>query len=101
MSKSNEDNEVSPQSWIFETGSKITDDIRNVLGGKGYQLAELAALRYPVPYFLVIKTSALNHFWMNNPDCLNQCNNLLAQAKVDDPYELEQLSSKIQVAVTG
>jgi pyruvate,water dikinase len=95
LNKIEKDTDMPVSKWIFEVGSEFAIDLKGELGGKGYQLAELVALRYPVPKFFIIKSSALDYFWEYNRLLLNKCNKLLVENKEFEPEKLEQLSSKI------
>ena len=54
--------------YIFSFGEKKTKKIknsRNILGGKGANLAEMARLGLPVPPGFTISTDACNYFMLS------------------------------------
>ena len=54
--------------WVYAFGSKQTDgnaSLRNLLGGKGANLAEMASIGLPVPPGLTITTEVCTHYYEN------------------------------------
>jgi pyruvate,orthophosphate dikinase len=54
--------------WVYSFGSGQTEgraDLRNLLGGKGANLAEMASLGLPVPPGFTITTEVCNEFYKN------------------------------------
>jgi len=64
--------------WVYVFSKEITDgdaDMRNLLGGKGANLAEMSKLGLPVPPGFTITTEVCNEFYANNknfPDDLDE-----------------------------
>lgn len=54
--------------YLFDEGNK---DLRNLLGGKGANLAEMTNMGLPVPYGLTVTTEACN-LYFNDGKCLNE-----------------------------
>lgn len=55
--------------WVYAFGSKQTDgnaSLRNLLGGKGANLAEMASIGLPVPPGLTITTEVCTHYYDND-----------------------------------
>jgi pyruvate,orthophosphate dikinase len=54
--------------WVYSFGGKHTEgraDMRNLLGGKGANLADMASLGLPVPPGFTITTEVCTHFYKN------------------------------------
>src|SRR5262245_31294570 len=54
--------------WVFAFGNGTAEgrsDMRNLLGGKGANLAEMANLGLPVPPGFTITTEVCTHFYAN------------------------------------
>ncbi len=71
--------------WVYRFGDGSAEgraDMRNLLGGKGANLAEMCNLELPVPPGFTITTEVCDHFYKNNrryPDDLDrQVNEALA-----------------------
>tara|TARA_E500000075_G_scaffold134994_1_gene153752 strand:- start:3464 stop:6124 length:2661 start_codon:yes stop_codon:yes gene_type:complete len=64
--------------WVYVFSKEMTDgdaDMRNLLGGKGANLAEMSKLGLPVPPGFTITTEVCNEFYANNknfPDDLDE-----------------------------
>jgi pyruvate, orthophosphate dikinase len=64
--------------WVYAFGAGKADgdaSMKNLLGGKGANLAEMSALGLPVPPGFTITTEACTHFYKNGrayPDGLNE-----------------------------
>src|SRR5271166_4392966 len=62
--------------WVYSFGGGGADgdaSMKNLLGGKGANLAEMSALGLPVPPGFTITTDACNHYYLNgqsHPDGL-------------------------------
>src|SRR6201986_2800799 len=55
--------------WVYSFGGGSADgdaSMKNLLGGKGANLAELSALGLPVPPGFTITTDARTHFFQND-----------------------------------
>ncbi len=65
-------------SWVYEFGGGQVDgdaSMRNLLGGKGANLAEMAKLNLPVPPGFTISTEVCSYYYQNNhtvPESLNR-----------------------------
>jgi len=63
-------------NWVYRFGGEATDgsaDMKNLLGGKGANLAEMASLGLPVPPGFTIPTSMCTYYYENGetyPDSL-------------------------------
>jgi pyruvate,orthophosphate dikinase len=63
--------------WVYSFGANASDgraDMRNLLGGKGANLAEMSNLGLPVPPGFTISTELCTHYYANGetyPDDLN------------------------------
>src|SRR6185369_9942420 len=54
--------------WVYHFGGGAAEgraDMRNLLGGKGANLAEMSALGLPVPPGFTITTEVCTHFYAN------------------------------------
>src|SRR5579864_2195778 len=54
--------------WVYAFGGGVADgdaSMKNLLGGKGANLAEMSALGLPVPPGFTITTEACNHYYLN------------------------------------
>src|SRR5437588_3381405 len=84
--------------WVYRFGRGAAEgrgDLRNLLGGKGAGLAEMANLGLPVPPGFTITTEVCTHFYANGhaypPDLQDQVTEALAAveetigAKFGDP----------------
>ena len=64
--------------WVYRFGGETTEGdatLRDLLGGKGANLAEMASLDLPVPAGFTITTEVCTHYFKNNdtyPDALKQ-----------------------------
>ena len=59
---------VSAPKWVYRFGGDTTEgraEMRNLLGGKGANLAEMASLGQPVPPGFTITTEVCTHFYAN------------------------------------
>src|SRR3546814_10483585 len=62
--------------WVYSFGGDRSEgraDMKNLLGGKGANLAEMASLGLPVPPGFTITTAVCTHFYANGrcyPDAL-------------------------------
>jgi len=69
---------VVTNRWVYAFGGGGADgdaSMKNLLGGKGANLAEMSALGLPVPPGFTITTEACNHYYANDknyPDGLEQ-----------------------------
>ena len=65
------------EKWVYGFGAESSDgsaEMRNLLGGKGANLAEMSNLGLPVPPGFTITTALCTHYYDNNetyPDDLN------------------------------
>jgi pyruvate,orthophosphate dikinase len=64
--------------WVYNFGKSATDgnsSLRNLLGGKGANLAEMSGIGLPVPPGFTISTKVCTHFYNHDktyPDALDQ-----------------------------
>jgi pyruvate,orthophosphate dikinase len=90
--------QVVNHQWVYNFGADITDghaDMKNLLGGKGANLAEMAHLGLPVPPGFTISTEACTYYYSHHqtyPDSLkDQVSHALKKiekflgARFDDP----------------
>jgi len=54
--------------FIFWLGAELDQWTPAELGGKGYQLADLSLLAYPIPRGFIVTASTLRHFWATHPE---------------------------------
>ncbi|MBI1257678.1 MAG: pyruvate, phosphate dikinase [Chloroflexi bacterium] len=65
-----------PEQWVYSFGGNLTEgraDMRNLLGGKGANLAEMSSIGLPVPPGFTITTDVCTHYYdhdKNYPDSL-------------------------------
>ena len=81
-------------AWVYAFGGGAADgdaSMKNLLGGKGANLAEMSALGLPVPAGFTITTEACTHFYANGR---NYPAELAAQVKVA-LAKVEQLTGKL------
>ncbi len=77
LGKAAEGNGVCMTQWIYKFGGGSADgraDMKNLLGGKGANLAEMASLGLPVPPGFTISTDVCTHYYDNDltyPDSLS------------------------------
>lgn len=77
---------MTAHKWVYNFGSSKTEGdarMRNLLGGKGANLAEMSSLGLPVPPGFTITTEVCTHFYQNGqsyPDAL--------KAQVDEALTL-------------
>jgi pyruvate,orthophosphate dikinase len=60
--------QLTTQRWVYSFGGGGADGdaaMKNLLGGKGANLAEMSALGLPVPPGFTITTEACNHYYAN------------------------------------
>ena len=60
---------ISGAKWVYRFGRGVAEgrgEMRNLLGGKGAGLAEMANLGLPVPPGFTITTEVCTHFYANN-----------------------------------
>lgn len=82
---------------IFPLGEPVKNLTATVLGGKGLQLAELAALRYPVPAGFVITARCFTEQMDQNSELVSGVNETLASlSNTSDPEELEYASKVLR-----
>ncbi len=67
-----------PDQWVYSFGGNLTEgraDMRELLGGKGANLAEMSSIDLPVPPGFTITTEVCTHYYdhdKNYPDSLKQ-----------------------------
>ncbi|HEY1503345.1 MAG TPA: pyruvate, phosphate dikinase [Stellaceae bacterium] len=69
--------------WVYSFGSAAAEgraDMRNLLGGKGANLAEMASLGLPVPPGFTITTEVCTYFYANNKSYPKDLEDLCAAA---------------------
>ena len=74
--------------WVYSFGDGAADgraDMKNLLGGKGANLAEMASLGLPVPPGLTITTEVCTYYYDNGqsypPELVNQVNDAIANVE--------------------
>jgi pyruvate,orthophosphate dikinase len=94
------------QKWVYGFGASSSDgsaDMRNLLGGKGANLAEMSNLGLPVPPGFTITTTLCTHYYANNetyPDDLNdQVENALAAVEAEVGTKFGDASNPLLVSV--
>jgi pyruvate,orthophosphate dikinase len=82
---------AAQDKWVYDFGAGKTDgraEMRNLLGGKGANLAEMASLDLPVPPGFTITTEVCTHYYGNDhhyPDSL----------KADVAVSLKRLEAEV------
>ncbi len=78
---------MAKEKWVYSFGTTAEGraDMRNLLGGKGANLAEMASLGLPVPPGFTITTEVCTYFYANNKsypkDLIEQCTAALAKVE--------------------
>ena len=92
--------------YIFSFGEKKTKKIknsRNILGGKGANLAEMARLGLPVPPGFTISTEVCDLFYKNkkklNSNILQEINKELKNIEKESGKKLGDLKNPLLVSV--
>jgi len=78
------DKSAAPK-WVYEFGAGRAEgraDMRNLLGGKGAGLAEMASLGLPVPPGFTITTEVCTHYYANQNTYPEELESHVAQALV-------------------
>ena len=60
-----------PEQWVYNFGGGLTEgraDMRELLGGKGANLAEMSSIGLPVPPGFTITTDLCTHYYTNNKE---------------------------------
>ena len=60
---------MAKEKWVYSFGAGGAEgraEMRNLLGGKGANLAEMASLGLPVPPGFTITTEVCTYFYANN-----------------------------------
>ena len=73
--------------YSFKEGNK---DMRNILGGKGANLCEMAKIGLPVPNGFIVSTDACNNYYENN----KELNDEIIKEINEKLEELEKSSGK-------
>src|SRR5580658_8729759 len=84
---------VTANSWVYAFGGGRADgdaSMRDLLGGKGANLAEMSALGLPVPPGFTITTEACTHYYANDKDYPRELETQVA----DGLAKVEQLTGK-------
>src|SRR5258707_14100150 len=71
--------------WVYSFGNGTAEgraDMRNLLGGKGAGLAEMASLGLPVPPGFTITTEVCTHYYANQNTYPGELESHVAQALV-------------------
>jgi pyruvate, orthophosphate dikinase len=74
---------MAKEKWVYSFGADGAEgraDMRNLLGGKGANLAEMASLGLPVPAGFTITTEVCTYFYANNKTYPKDLENLCAAA---------------------
>jgi pyruvate, orthophosphate dikinase len=92
--------------WVYGFGGGVNDgraDMRNLLGGKGANLAEMASIGLPVPPGFTITTEVCTAFYDNNnkyPDDLaDQVNTALAKVEAAVGQKFGDAANPLLVSV--
>ena len=91
---------------VFNFKSKVTKKIKfpkNILGGKGANLAEMGRLGYPVPSGFTISTKVCDLFYKNNkkisPKILKEIKNEIKKIENDSGKKFGDLKNPLLVSV--
>ena len=91
---------------VFNFKSKDNNRIKhpkNILGGKGANLAQMGRLGYPVPSGFTISTEVCHLFYKNNkkisPKILNQIKSEIKKIEIDSGKKLGDLTNPLLVSV--
>jgi len=74
--------------YLFQEGNK---DMKNILGGKGANLAEMTLLGLPVPQGFTITTEACNQYYENHESLTDEMKEEILQTI----HHLEQITGKV------
>ena len=92
--------------WVYQFGGKQTDgdaSMRDLLGGKGANLAEMACLDLPVPPGFTITTEVCTHYYKhenNYPDALKkQVDEALAAVEASTKFTFGDNNNPLLVSV--
>lgn len=92
--------------WVYGFGGERTDgaaDMKNLLGGKGANLAEMASLGLPVPPGFTISTEVCTHFYDNGrtypSDLADQVNAALGRIETHVNRRFGDVNSPLLVSV--
>ncbi len=92
--------------WVYSFGGKNTEGdatLRNLLGGKGANLAEMANLDLPVPPGFTVTTEVCTHFYANQnqyPDALEkQVDEAMAKIEADMGMKFGDTENPLLVSV--
>ncbi|HVH81293.1 MAG TPA: PEP/pyruvate-binding domain-containing protein, partial [Stellaceae bacterium] len=92
--------------WVYSFGGGAAEgsaDMRNLLGGKGANLAEMSSLGLPVPHGFTITTEVCTHFYANNrtypPELKDQVAAALAAVELALRAELGDAKNPLLVSV--
>ena len=58
-----------PEQWVYSFGGNLTEgraDMRELLGGKGANLAEMSSIGLPVPPGFTISTEVCTHYYAHD-----------------------------------
>ena len=91
--------------WVYNFGSKTDGDatMRNLLGGKGANLAEMASLGLPVPPGFTINTEVCTYYYDHSksypPELEKQVDDALAQIEKEMGKKFGDTSNPLLVSV--
>ena len=89
---------MSDNKWVYAFGPKNCDgdaSMRNLLGGKGANLAEMASIGLPVPPGFTITTEVCTYYYDNNETYPQE----LKQQVLDCLKEIEQQTNLITLSL--
>ncbi len=91
--------------WVYNFGSKTDGDasMRNLLGGKGANLAEMSSLGLPVPPGFTIHTEVCTYYYDNAksypPELVKQVDDALAQIEKEMGKKFGDVNNPLLVSV--
>jgi len=94
---------VKKQVFNFKSKDNRIKHPKNILGGKGANLAQMGRLGYPVPSGFTISTEVCHLFYKNNkkisPKILNQIKSEIKKIEIDSGKKLGDLTNPLLVSV--
>ena len=77
--------------YSFKEGNK---DMRNILGGKGANLCEMAKIGLPVPNGFIVSTDACNNYYENNKELNDEIIKEINEKLEELEKKMEQLKAQ-------
>ena len=94
---------MKKQVFNFKSKDNRIKHPKNILGGKGANLAQMGRLGYPVPSGFTISTEVCHLFYKNNkkisPKILNQIKSEIKKIEIDSGKKLGDLTNPLLVSV--